>query len=92
MFRAAPFVLLLGGSLAIHLMRRTSGPGGLPIGDTTPDSRWILGRLYFNRQDPALFVERRIGLGYTLNLGNPWSWLVMAVFVCAVMTPLLLVP
>ena len=25
-----------------------------------------------------------MGLGYTLNLGNPWSWLVMIAFVVAV--------
>ena len=41
-------------------------------------------RLYFNRADPTLFVEKRMGLGYTLNLGNPWSWLVMIAFVVAV--------
>ena len=25
----------------------------------------------------ALFVQKRMGLGYTLNLGNPVSWLLM---------------
>ena len=33
-----------------------------------------------------------MGLGYTLNLGNPWSWLVMIVFATGVAVPLLLVP
>ena len=53
---------------------------------------WVFGRLYVNRADPALFMERRLGPGYTLNLGNPWSWLVMCVFVVALAIPLLLVP
>jgi uncharacterized membrane protein len=90
--RVAPFALLIVGTLAIRVMRRPAVAEGPPIGDTTPDSCWILGRLYFNRADPALFVERRMGFGYTLNLGNPWSWLVAAVFVVAIATPLLLVP
>jgi uncharacterized membrane protein len=91
-FRIAPFVVLIAGSIAVQVMRRPSAPGGPPIGDTTPDSRWVLGRLYVNRRDPALFVERRTGLGYTLNLGNPWSWLVVAVSAVALMTALVMVP
>ena len=33
-----------------------------------------------------------MGLGYTLNLGNPVSWLVLIVFVLALSVPLVLVP
>ena len=79
------------GTLLIRVMRPTAVLDGPPIGDTTPDSSWILGRLYFNRADPTLFVERRMGLGYTLNLGNPWSWLVLIIFVTGIAIPLLLV-
>jgi uncharacterized membrane protein len=88
-FRVAPFALLIVGALTIRAVRRTAIPNGPAIGDTTPDACWILGRLYINRADPALFVERRIGIGYTLNLGNPASWLVMIVAVVAVSVPLL---
>ena len=91
-FRIAPFLLLIGGSLAVHLMRHLPTSAGPPIGDTTPDSRWIVGRLYFNRRDPALFVERRVGLGYTLNLGNPWSWLVIGVWLLTITILLSMVP
>jgi uncharacterized membrane protein len=91
-FRVAPFALIIVGTLSIRLMRRLVASDGPPIGDTTPDSCWLLGRLYFNRADPALFVEKRMGLGYTLNLGNPVSWLVMIVAVTALTIPLLLVP
>jgi uncharacterized membrane protein len=92
MIRIAPFALLIVGTLFIRVMRRTAVLEGPPIGDTTPDSSWILGRLYFNRADPTLFVERRMGLGYTLNIGNPWSWVVIIVFVAGIAIPLLLVP
>jgi len=78
-FRVAPFALLLIGGGAIRATRRVVASDGPPVGDTTPDARWIVGRLYFNHADPALFVEKRSGLGYTLNLGNPWSWLVIGV-------------
>jgi hypothetical protein len=50
------------------------------------------GRLYVNRTDPTLFVETRIGFGYTLNLGNPVSWVVLVVFVTALAIPLVVVP
>jgi uncharacterized membrane protein len=91
-FRVAPFALLIIGTLAIRVMRRTAISEGPPVGDTTPDSCWLFGHLYFNRADPTLFVEKRMGLGYTLNLGNPVSWLVVIVFIVALSIPLLLVP
>jgi tRNA 2-thiocytidine biosynthesis protein TtcA len=31
--------------------------------------------MYYNPADPAVFVERRIGFGYTLNFGNRWNWI-----------------
>jgi uncharacterized membrane protein len=90
--RIAPFAFLIVGTLVIRVMRRTAVLEAPPIGDTTPDSSWILGRLYFNRADPTLFVERRMGVGYTLNLGNPWSWLVMIGFFTGIAVAMLLVP
>lgn len=90
-FRAAPFALLVVGPVVVRVLRRDAATAGAPIGDTTPDACWWFGRIYANRQDPALFVERRFGLGYTLNLGNGWSWLVLATFLVA-LSLLLLVP
>jgi uncharacterized membrane protein len=49
-----------------------------PIGDRTADASWRGGFVYANRSDPALFVEKRFGLGYTVNFGNPWSWVILA--------------
>jgi uncharacterized membrane protein len=82
----AAFVLSLmhagqGGALA--------GTGRGPIGDRTADARWIGGLLYFNPTDPAVLVERRMGIGWTMNFGNPWSWVsLMAVAVIVVIGPL----
>lgn len=48
-----------------------------PLGDGTLDERWKLGMFYFNPDDPALFVEKRFGIGYTLNLARGLSWVVL---------------
>ncbi|MEO8129578.1 MAG: DUF5808 domain-containing protein [Bryobacteraceae bacterium] len=48
-----------------------------PPGDRTPDNCWKWGLIYVNPDDPALFVEKRFGLGYTVNFGNRWSWILL---------------
>jgi len=35
------------------------------------DEHWKGGLIYVNRDDPALMVPRRFGLGWTVNLGRP---------------------
>ncbi len=42
--------------------------------DPTPDSCWRLSQFYYNPADHAVFVQKRGGIGYTLNFGNPISW------------------
>jgi len=54
----------------------------------TPDKCWKWGAFFVNRDDPALFVRKRYGIGYTLNFGNPWSWAVLAVMLLAIAVPL----
>jgi uncharacterized membrane protein len=49
-------------------------------GEATPDECWYWGQVYVNRQDPAIFVQRRVGFGYTFNLGSPWAWTILGVF------------
>ena len=47
-------------------------------GDATPDRAWKLGGLfYYNPKDPAVWVEKRFGFGYTLNIGNAGAWLLI---------------
>jgi uncharacterized membrane protein len=48
-----------------------------PVGDRTPDACWKLGLIYYNPNDPAVLVEKRFGVGWTLNFANPHSWLVI---------------
>jgi len=40
--------------------------------------QWKLGGLlYFNPRDPAMWAENRVGVGYTLNVGNWRAWLII---------------
>lgn len=58
--------------------------------DGTPDECWKLGQIYYNPNDPALVVEKRFGVGYTINFGNRASWLVMGLILLVAFAPLLL--
>lgn len=42
------------------------------------DRQWRGGLLYVNREDRALFVPRRFGLGWTINVGNPRAAMLLA--------------
>jgi uncharacterized membrane protein len=52
-----------------------------PAGDRTLDCHWKAGIFYINSNDPALMVEARFGIGYTLNLGRPLSWVILVLLV-----------
>ncbi len=41
------------------------------------DQYWYAGVFYNNPDDPALFVPKRFGLGWTLNFGHPQAKLVL---------------
>jgi len=60
-----------------------------PVGDRTPDRYWKLGVFYFNRDDPAVFVEKRFGLGYSLNFARPTAWIIMLLALMAPLIPFL---
>src|SRR6516164_1117892 len=76
-----PVLLIAGLSLLLPLLGRT--------GSRPPDDHWS-GFFYSNPEDPALFVPKRYGVGYTLNFGNPWSWVVLALLVVMVALPIVL--
>lgn len=54
---------------------------GAPLTNGLADNtHWVLGVVYINRDDPSVFVEKRFGVGYTINLGNPGALVFIAVF------------
>jgi hypothetical protein len=53
---------------------------------------WKWGIFYFNRNDPSLFVEKRSGLGWTINTANPLSYFVIIGFLFALILVAVLIP
>jgi len=49
--------------------------------DKTPDDCWYLGMFYCNRQDPAIFVQKRMGFGYTFNMANPLALVLVVLLI-----------
>jgi uncharacterized membrane protein len=47
--------------------------------DGTPDACWKFGLFYYNPDDAALMVEKRFGIGYTVNFGNRTLWWIVGV-------------
>ena len=46
------------------------------------DDGWLIGRLYFNREDKRVIIKRPgSGFGYTFNFGNRWTWIWNLIFV-----------
>ncbi|MGA6973989.1 MAG: DUF5808 domain-containing protein [Candidatus Binatus sp.] len=52
------------------------------------DKNWKLGIFYIDKDDPAIFVPKRYGIGYTLNFGNRWSWAAVVLLSVAIALPL----
>jgi len=58
--------------------------------DKADDSSWKLGMFYFNKDDPSLFVEKRFGVGFTINFARPTGWIVLAFIVIVVIGAIIL--
>ena len=39
------------------------------------------GAIYVNRDNPALFVPKRHGIGWTVNFGHPISWVAIGALI-----------
>jgi uncharacterized membrane protein len=59
------------------------------VGDRTPDRYWKLGIFYFNRDDSAVLVEKRFGLGYTFNFARPAAWVIVLLILMGPLVPIL---
>jgi uncharacterized membrane protein len=57
--------------LARNNRERDKGDEDTGLTHRDDDKYWRGGLFYINRDDHALWVPRRFGLGWTLNLGNP---------------------
>ncbi|WP_102346279.1 DUF1648 domain-containing protein [Bacillus sp. Marseille-P3661] len=49
------------------------------ITDYDEDDNWIGGLIYFNKNDPSILVEKRFGIGWTLNFANSIGYLIILI-------------
>lgn len=73
---AGAFVLTLTTGQGVSRIQVVNGKGGKKI-NRDDDRYWKLGTFYFNPDDPALFVEKRFGSGWTNNFARPFSWVLL---------------
>lgn len=45
------------------------------------DQYWKLGQIYFNPKDPTIFLEKRFGVGWTVNFGRPIVYIGLLVLI-----------
>jgi uncharacterized membrane protein len=69
---------------------RETGTVEAPLTNGLADNaRWVWGVFYVDRDDPSIMVEKRFGIGYTLNYGNRTAirivvtWLILALGLAA---------
>lgn len=52
------------------------------VQDRDDDKYWKLANsIYVNKDDPAIFVEKRFGIGWTMNFGNTKSIVITVIFI-----------
>jgi uncharacterized membrane protein len=88
--RALPVLPFAAGVLLLGAVAARTGQGGsrlngnvrglaLAAGTDRDDDRfWKAGLIYVNRDDPAIVVGARFGVGWTLNFGNPVACVLIA--------------
>ncbi|MDY2778222.1 MAG: DUF5808 domain-containing protein [Collinsella sp.] len=67
---------VLYGQNGNRVVSRVAAAGNRMLADD--DEFWKGGIFYVNRDDAAVFVPKRFGIGWTLNLGRPAAWGVVA--------------
>jgi uncharacterized membrane protein len=83
---AAAVLMWLGqGGSRISPVQQPGLDTAKPVGDRTEDRFWKLGIFYFNRDDPAVMVEKRFGVGYTVNFAHPVAWVIILLPALAVL-------
>lgn len=52
------------------------------------DAHWKWGIFYFNKEDPDLFVEKKFGVGWTVNFARPGIWIFLFIVIVVPLLPL----
>jgi uncharacterized membrane protein len=77
----AGVIVLVAVSVSVLALRA-------PRRQPTSDRFWRGWIFYVNPDDPALFVPKRFGIGYTINFAHPWSSVALAVILLLAVVPI----
>ena len=50
---------------------------------------WKFRVFYYNPDDPAILVEKRYGIGYTLNFARPSAWVLLILILVCIIGPVI---
>ncbi|MEN2768276.1 DUF1648 domain-containing protein [Ornithinibacillus xuwenensis] len=86
-----PLIFTIGATVGAIILSITTGQGGSRVKlqtdtngdviDRDDDKYWKLGQFYFNKNDPALFLEKRFGVGWTINFARPLAWIIFLMII-----------
>ncbi len=65
-------------------VKPNSAEGRSDVVKRDDDDNWKMGMFYFNRNDPSLFVEKRFGIGLTVNFAHYGAWIFIGVILAIV--------
>lgn len=89
--------IILVGTIILSLVTGQGGsrinidkPMNEAVMDLDEDQHWKLGQFYFNKDDSALFIEKRFGVGWTNNWARPMSWVLLLLIILLAIVPLFL--
>jgi uncharacterized membrane protein len=89
MFASIAFIVIIFGAVMFYTVK--VGQSGTRIDFNEPEAKpddgidvdddryWKLGLFYVNKDDPSLMVEKRFGVGWTLNFGHVGSWIFLLI-------------
>jgi uncharacterized membrane protein len=86
-----PLIITLAIIVGAIILSFTTGQGGSRIKgyqtsngtvlNRDDDKYWKWGQFYFNKEDPALFLEKRFGIGWTINFARPLAWIIFLLII-----------
>lgn len=83
-------IIAIGGSATLSVMLGQNGSRislGTHDGASMPcddDAHWKLGVFYVDHDDASVFVPKRFGVGWTVNLGRPTTWIMLAILIALI--------
>ena len=86
------YMVVMIGALILYMARMSRieehyrGEMSVAVDD---DDKWILGLFYYNKNDRRLNVEKRVGIGATVNFAHPVGKLVGALIAAALLFTML---